>query len=146
MATDWFFRPGFGDTFRELRRFQDEVNRMFSGVPTSGATDFPLLNIWANEEGVVVSAEIPGADPDSIKVSVHRNTLTLSGERRIEKPEDKAVALRLERPSGAFSRTVTLPFNVDADRVGARTEAGVLLVQLPRPVEDRPKRIQIATA
>lgn len=146
MASDWIFRSGFGDTFRELRRFQDEVNRMFSGVPLSGASDFPLLNIWANEEGVVVSAELPGVDPDSIKVSVHRNTLTLSGERRTEKPDDKAVALRIERPSGAFSRTVTLPFAVDADRVGARTESGVLVVQLPRPEEDKPKRIQIATA
>lgn len=146
MATDWIFRSGVGDALRELRRFQDEVNRSIGGFPLGGAADFPLLNIWANEEGVVVSAELPGVDPDSIKVSVHRNTLTLSGERRIEKPEEKAVALRIERPSGAFSRTVTLPFTVDADRVGARSDAGVLLIQLPRPEEDRPKRIQIATA
>ena len=144
--SEWFLRSGWTDPFRELRRVQGEFNRIFGGLPELRTREFPLLNLWAGEDGVVVSAELPGIDPDTVSISVHKNTLTMSGERRGDPPVADAVALRRERPAGAFSRTVTLPFLVDPDKVNARSEAGVILIHLPRPEADKPKRIRIATA
>jgi HSP20 family protein len=141
------FQPvSWGDPFRDLRRFQDDLNRLFTAWPSPRAREFPPLNLWANEAGIVVAAELPGIPAEQISVSVHENTLTLSGRRPPVVPDEKAAALREELAHGAFSRTVVLPFVVDAANVSARSEDGVLVVHLPRPEADRPKRIRIATA
>lgn len=142
----WFYRTGWTDPFRELVRYQQDLGRLFDTLADTRSREFPPVNLWAGEDGVVVSAELPGVSPEGLKVSVHRNTLTLSGERPAEVPEAGATPLRRERPAGAFSRTVTLPYVVDADKVSARSEGGVLLIHLPRPEADRPRRIQIAAA
>lgn len=141
------FQPvGWADPFRELRRFQEDMNRLFGGWAAPRTREFPPLNLWANEEGIVVSAELPGVAADQISVSVHENTLTLSGRRQPALTGEAVTPLREELASGAFSRTVVLPFMVDAAKVSARSEDGVLLIHLPRPEADRPKRIRIATA
>ncbi len=142
----WLLQSAWADPFRDLRRFQDDVNRLFTTFTENRGQDFPLINLWAGEDGIVVSAELPGIDPEKVNVSVHKNTLTLSGERPAEKPIEGTQVLRRERFAGRFSRTVTLPFLVDPNQVKARTDAGVLLVHLPRPEADKPKRIQIAAA
>lgn len=140
---DLLYRSGWLDPYREMRRFQDEVNRLFGTLAETRAGDFPAMNLWAGDDGVLVTAELPGVDPDSVRITVHRNTLSLSGARRDEPPAPDAEPVRRERAFGTFSRTVTLPFLVDADRVAARTEAGLLEIRLPRPEADRPKRIAI---
>ena len=132
------------DPFEPLRRLQHDLDRAFGNWGEVRPRDVPAVNLWAGEDGVIVAAELPGVDPDTIAITVQKNTLTVTGERPDAKPSAEAAALRSERPTGRFSRTVTLPFAVDADAVNARSESGVLVVHLPRPVADRPKRIRIA--
>jgi HSP20 family protein len=146
MMFDLFPRTALTDPLRDLQRLQHDVDRLFSAWPEGRSQDFPQLNLWAAEEGVIATVELPGIDPDSLQITVHKNTLTLSGEHPDRRPGGEAAALRRELPVGHFTRTVTLPFVVDAERVSARSEAGVLAIRLPRPETDRPKRVPIATA
>ncbi len=140
----WGYRSAWSDPFRELRRFQDEVNRMMGGL-TAGlrGQEFPLANLWANEDGLVVLVEVPGLAPDQVEITVHNNTLTLSGTTPDTPPVEGAVALRRERPHGSFFRTIGLPVSVDPERVEARADGGVLMIHLPRPEAHRPRRVRI---
>lgn len=144
------YQPGRGDwwdPFWELRRLQDELDRLhgdYTGWPAS--REFPPINLWTVEEGVVASAEIPGVRPDDLEITVQENTLTLKGERQAPQTGEDAVYHRREREYGTFSRTIVLPFDVDADQVEARFDDGVLMVKLPRPAAERPRRIKITSA
>ncbi len=135
---------GFGgaDPYQEMRRLQDEVNRLFSSTWSRPAPGFPAINAFANEYGIVITAELPGVDPGGLDVSVFRDTLTLRGARGPEAADPRAYHRR-ERRQGQFVRTVTLPFRVDPDRVEANLEHGVLRLTLHRPEEDKPRRIAI---
>lgn len=134
------------DPFRELRRLQSEMDRLFSTfAPTAGAAmagGFPAVNIYAGRDGVAVVAELPGVAREDLEVQVHQDTLTLRGTRRPAAEREEAFHRR-ERRSGSFSRSIQLPFRVDANRVQAQLEDGVLRLSLPRPDEDRPRRIEI---
>jgi HSP20 family protein len=144
------YTPGRGDwsdPFQELRYLQNEMNRLFGDYVTTGETsDYPPINLWTGEEGVVASAEIPGVSPDDLEITVQENTLTLKGERRPPEVGESVTFHRRERAYGGFSRTVMLPFNVDPDQVQARFDDGILMVKLPRPEAERPRRIKIQTA
>lgn len=142
---DLFMRTGWLDPFQEIRRVQRDIDRLFGQWAEGGVHEFPLVNLWASEEGVVVSAELPGVDPADVRITAHANTLTISGERASSQPDAKAEALRRELPTGAFTRTVTLPFAVEPDTVNAHSEAGVLVIHLPVPEANRPRRIPITT-
>lgn len=133
------------DPFQELSRLQDEMNRLFSDYRATGQTgDYPPVNLWAGDEGVVASAEVPGVAPEDLEITVQDNTLTLKGERRPPETGEEAVYHRRERAYGAFGRTIVLPFNVDPDQVEARFDDGILMIRLPRPAAERPKRIKIS--
>jgi HSP20 family protein len=134
-----------GDPFRELRRLQDEMDRLAGAFAPAGglpAAGFPAVNLYAGRDGIAVVAELPGVEAGDLEVHAHQDTLTIAGTRRpaAERPE---AYHRRERRSGAFSRTVQLPFRVDPDRVEARLEDGVLRLSLQRPEEDKPRRIAI---
>jgi HSP20 family protein len=101
------------------------------------------MNVWTNEEGGVVTAELPGVDREDIDISVQDDTLTLRGTRKRDEPEEGGTYHRRERGTGAFARTVQLPFRVEAGEVEATFESGVLNITLPRAEEDRPKRIAV---
>lgn len=133
--------------FDELRSLQREMNRLFDGY--EGGTSlsrFPALNVWGNSESVVVTAELPGLEVDDIDINVVNNQLTIKGERKSDKPAEDAVCHRAERNTGAFVRTVRLPYAVENDKVAARYEKGVLTITLPRSEATKPKRIEIKTA
>lgn len=134
----------WSDPFQELRRFQQDIDRAFGSWGETRTSEYPPMNLWAGEDGVIVSAELPGVNPDAVQITIHKNSLTISGKRDDSQPEN-AKALRRELVSGSFSRTVALPYGVDADKVNARSEAGVLLIHLPRPEADKPKRIRIVS-
>jgi HSP20 family protein len=93
---------------------------------------------------VIVTAEIPGVKLDDIDLTVHQNTLTIKGRREAEAKEPEASFHRRERSFGPFTRTVALPFNVDADQVKASAHNGILRVELPRPESDKPRKIKIS--
>ncbi len=130
------------DPFQEMRRLQDEVNRLLASAGPAPAPDFPALNAYASEDGVVLTAELPGVASDSLDVSVFRDTLTLRGRREAEAADPRSYHRR-ERGHGQFTRTVTLPFRVDPERVEANLEHGVLRLTLHRPEEDKPRKIAI---
>lgn len=149
-----FRRPfgtyGYLSPWREMERLQREVNRLFAdSVALSGgrtAPSYPAMNIWSNEEGAVVTAELPGVNPDDIDISVVDETLTITGQRNPHELKEDEKYHRRERRFGKFSRTFQLPFKVEADKVEALFEKGVLHLSLPRAEVDKPKKIAVKSA
>lgn len=129
--------------WRELDRFQDEVNGLFTARGQQTTTPAPHVNVWTNEEAAWVTAVVPGVAADSLDISVIGETLMLRGQRKPVALKDGEAYHRRERPTGAFARSVQLPFRVDAHKVVAQCKHGVLEVMLPRAAEDKPKRIAI---
>jgi HSP20 family protein len=135
----------FFDSFRELERLQSRLNRMFE--QSRGAlVEFPPLNIWTSEDSAQVTAELPGLTADDIDISVVNATLTIKGSRTAEELQEGQTLHRSERGFGQFSRTITLPFAVDAEKVGATFKNGVLQISLPRAEEDKPRKIAVQPA
>ncbi len=143
------YRSSFGlSPWREMERLRREMNRLFSGV-TSGTTvalGFPAMNVWTNEDGAVVTAELPGIDPKEIDISVNNDTLTVTGCRQPQEIPEDITYHRRERGCGRFSRSFQLPFQVEAGKVSAAFERGVLQITLPRAEADKPRRIAVKTA
>lgn len=143
-------RYGFVSPWREMERLQREMNRLFSDASTGFgprvSPSYPAINVWTNDEGVVVTAELPGVNPDEIDISVVGDTLTLKGARQPVELKEGEKFHRQERRFGSFTRTFQLPFQVEADEVEAVFEKGVLHVSLPRAEVDKPKKIAIKAA
>jgi HSP20 family protein len=131
------------DLFRDMRRAQEDINRLFGGFRFALRTEFPAANVWASADGAIVTAQVPGVKPDDLDVTVHQDTVTLRGRREPEVTDEGAVMHRRERPYGPFTRTFILPFRADADRVSARFDRGVLTLELPRPESDKPRHVKI---
>ncbi len=147
------FRNPFGPmgmNTNEMERLRREMNRLFSNFPARaaewGAPTYPAMNVWTNEEGAVVTAEIPGVNPEDIDISVVGDTLTVSGKREPETTDEEVRYHRRERGQGAFKRSIQLPFTVEAAKVEAAIENGVLHITLPRAEADKPRKITVKTA
>jgi len=140
-------RNPLGTLFNEVNAVQEEFARLFGRVgpftTSSTAVAGPLLNVWEDDQALYVDADLPGIDPGKLDVTVTEgNQLTIQGERPA--PEVKGAAwVRQERPSGQFSRVVALPSLVDADRVEARYENGVVRLTLPKHEAAKPRKIQV---
>lgn len=135
--------------WREINRMQQDMDRLLASSYPSylrRASSYPPLNIWSNEEELVITAEVPGINLDNIDISVVGETMTLSGERNLDELEEGARYHRQERGSGSFSRTIQLPFPVDVDGVQAVFVNGVLKVTLPRTEADKPRKIAVKSA
>ncbi len=132
----WFdsaFDRLFPDVWPTLVRDSEQVTHAF----------LPRVDIREREDGIVLSAEIPGVDKDAVKVEVKDRMLTLSGEKRHELEENQQGLYRSERSYGAFKRTFALPETVDADKISARFENGVLWLTLPKKPEAKARQISI---
>jgi HSP20 family protein len=138
------------DPFGEFTSLRQAMDRLFedSFVSTpqargSGAGAVPL-DVMETDEAVVVKASLPGVKSDDVEVSVHHNTLAITGEvRGEEETGEQGRFHHRERWYGRFSRQVTLPADVDTNACEARFEDGVLTVRLPKKEEARPRRISI---
>lgn len=133
--------------WRELDRLHRQMDRLFDGYTRQRAPmapGFPAVNVWADEESVLISAELPGMDSDDIEINVVDDTLTLSGERSEEQIPEEARVHRQERGYGQFSRSINMPYRIDIDNVDANFKNGVLQITLPRAEEDRPKKISVS--
>ena len=132
--------------WREMDRFQRDMNRLLNQYtsPTRRvAPSYPAVNVWFNDEGLVVSAEMPGVKSDDLDINVQRDNLTISGILGSEELPEEAVYHRKERGSGQFSRTIQMPFSVNPDKVEASFKQGVLTIRLPRVEAEKPKKIKI---
>jgi len=135
------------DPFRELTSLQSEVNRLFTRI---GGGELPGRQAWMPSVDVIetpdaiqLKAELAGIDPGDIKLEVDENVLTLSGERRFEEEVHEDKYYRIERRYGSFTRSIALPQNVQADKIDATFENGVLQVTVPKMPEVQPKRISV---
>jgi len=107
------------------------------------ASGYPAMNAWENQEGMIVTAELPGINTDGIDISVVGDTLTLSGNRESDDLKEGARYHRRERGFGSFSRSIQLPFHVKVEDVEATFNNGILQINLPRAEEDKPKKIAV---
>lgn len=103
----------------------------------------PALDVAEKDNSFEIRMDIPGVDSKDLDVEVHGNTVTISGSRKEEKEEKGKTFHRVERSSGCFSRTVTLPCGVSEKEVAAEYTNGVLSVVLPKSEEARPKKVAI---
>jgi HSP20 family protein len=130
-----------------MDRLQREMNRLFSETSRwpglSVAPTFPAMNVWTDQGVAVVTAELPGLNPEEIDISVQNDTLTLRGSREPEGAQEGKSYHRRERGSGNFTRSLQLPFQVESDKVEANYEKGILSISLPRAEADKPKKIAI---
>ena len=131
-----------GDPFREMRRIQSEMNRLFQSASGGWAGGFPAVNGYASSEGAGITAELPGGRESDLDIPVHRDTTTLRGGRRPQ-AESGSAYHRRERGMGSFVRTFSLPFQVDPNKVEAEMRDGVLRLTLQRHESDKPKRIAV---
>ncbi len=144
--TEGFGTFGSGvDPWAQFERMENEMNRVLSRFASPSVGEFPAVNIWADADEALVTTEIPGIDPKTIDISVAGKTLTVKGSREPEPVKDGESYHRRERWYGQFSRAVELPFNIEANKVKARFNKGVLYVTLPRAEAEKPRKITIKT-
>lgn len=135
---------GTPDPFSDMRRVQNEMNRLFDGFGTSrSASVYPPVNFWAGQDSVVMTAELPGLSEKDIELTVKDTLVSIKGTYPDSNEGEDTTWYRRERPSGSFSRSVELPFRIDPERIEARFQNGVLTIEMQRPEEDKPKRIEI---
>jgi HSP20 family protein len=140
---------GGGQVWNQLQALQNEMNRLFdrwSGDTSQGpgfAGTFPSVNVWEDADHLYLEAELPGVEQKELEIYVTGgNQLTLKGQRRQAVPE-KGVWHRQERGAGTFSRVLTLPFDVNQDKVDARLEHGILRVALAKHEAAKPRKITV---
>ena len=125
------------------RLFQDNVVRPIRGIATSAQGWFPV-DVVDQGDQLVIHASLPGVDADDLNVNLQGETLTIRGDPGA-RFEDGSWLVR-ERPTGSFNRTISLPFRVDADRVEAELNRGILTLRLPKAGDAPSKRISIKSA
>ncbi len=138
------------DPIREMMQLQNAVDRLFESELAStlplwrqSATAWMLpLDVIETEDEFIVKASLPGIDPDELDISLTDNVLTIKGEIKVEEAEDVRYHLR-ERRFGMFQRSISLPVPVNADKVEAVYEHGVLTLHIPKAEEVKPKHISI---
>jgi HSP20 family protein len=144
------------DPVREIDSLQGEMNRLFSTFFDSPSTRggnggnggarrwIPAMDLIETGEHFVLKADLPGMSESDVNIELEKNILTISGERKTQLEEKHEGYYRLERSSGTFSRSLTLPEGIDAGGVTASFDNGVLEVRIPKPEETKPQRVQIA--
>jgi HSP20 family protein len=136
------------EPFRDMLSLRADMDRLFSSL-FGGAYEeregmwAPIVDIEEDNDSIMVKAEIPGMQKEDIKVSVQSNILTITGERKHESETKNKTFHRVERSYGKFSRMITLPTDVDSDKVKANYKDGILSITLPKPEAVKPKHIDV---
>ena len=142
------------DPVREIDSLQGEMNRLFStffDTPTTRGNGgngtmrrwIPAMDLVETGEHFVLKADLPGMTENDVNIEIENNVLTISGERKTEHEEKHEGYYRLERATGAFARSLTLPEGIDAEAVSATFDNGVLEVRIPKPAQAQPRKVQI---
>lgn len=146
------WRPRWGITpwrpFRELeeweRRFDDLFGRPLWRLPVEERGWMPAVDVFEKEDRFVVKAELPGMKEEDIDVSVVGDTLSIKGEKKTEAEIKDEDYYRCERSYGSFYRSIPIPSNVDANKIEASFEDGILEVALPKSAKVKPKKIAVS--
>ena len=144
------------EPFRELAALQNEMGRWMNqvmgggavqpGNGQSGSTWLPAVDVWETENELILSFDLPGIPEDQVSVELDDNVLTVSGQRERKSEHSGDRFYRFERRFGTFTRSVSLPAGVHEDQIKADYRDGVLEIRVPKPEEQKPKKIQIGTA
>jgi HSP20 family protein len=126
------------------RVFSIFSHRWPSGSFGFGSGVFPALNLSESGDTLFVEAEVPGVRPEDLSISVEGTTLVLRGERKADSPEGVSYHRR-ERVNGRFSKSISLPYEVQADGVLAEYKNGVLRLTLPKAEHAKPRSIAVKT-
>ncbi len=136
-------------TRRPARLLEDA----FFGWPFSAEADGTLAAVWTpavdvfeDKDQVRIVLEIPGVNPEDVKISLEQNTLTISGEKKQLTEEKTERVHRYERTYGSFSRRFTLPSTVEAEKVTAKAEHGVLSIVIPKAEKAKAREIAVTVA
>ena len=145
------FREPHLDYLRELEHLQRRMDRAFQNVFGLERSPwrvgvYPLVNISEDHDHIYVRAELAGVNPADLEITVQDNNLILRGERKIPTEEKQVNYHRRERESGFFRRVLALPARVQADKVEATCKDGILTIQLAKPEEIKPRKIQVKGA
>jgi HSP20 family protein len=137
------------DPFEELSLLRNRVNRLLPRFNVEPEQELftaewaPAADVIETIDAIVIKAEVPGMTEKDITVQLENNLLTIRGERKIEKDMKEKDFRRIERAYGTFTRTFTLPNNVDFDKITATTTNGLLEIEVPKKEALKPKTIQI---
>lgn len=136
------------EPFRELGTLQSEMSRLMNGMLEGNGrqpqTWVPALDVWETPTEVVYAFDLPGIREEQISIEVKDETLTISADREKTEETSENGFYRFERRYGTFARAVGLPQGVDQDNISARYENGVLEVRVPKPEEQKPKKIELS--
>jgi len=147
----WRPRTQF-EPFRDLMGMRDEINRLFDislgGSLADRASLFdgdwaPAIDVYENDDKVVVKTELPGMDEKNVELSILGDTLTIKGEKKKEEEKKEKHYHRLERSYGSFQRSITLPSQVVHEKAKASFKNGVLEIEIPKKEEAKPKQIKV---
>lgn len=133
---------------RDFARLQDEVNRLFDGsLGLTRSTESygwtPAVDVFEDTEGVTFKFDLPEVEGKDVDVRLEEGTLTIRGERKLEKEDRREGYHRIERAYGTFARSFTLPATLDADKAVAEHKNGVLRIFVPKRAEAKPKSISV---
>lgn len=133
-----------------LQRLNRILDEAFAGLsfPESSvvtSTLFAPTDVSEDETALQITMELPGVDPENVRLSLENNVLTIRGEKRQEIDENNERVHRSERVYGIFERTFVLPSTVDPDKIEARFENGVLIVRIPKAERARPREIPLSS-
>lgn len=140
------------DPFRNVSTLQDRINRLFEDAfPRSRDLEDdislcawrPAVDIYESENGIVLKAELPGVKKEDVSVEIKDNVLTLKGERAEEKEVGEENYYRRERCFGSFQRSFNLEQSIQPEKVKAKFKDGILEVEIPRPEEEKPKKVTV---
>ena len=135
----------FGDLRRLEQEFDDLRGRSGGGalgIRSRPAGTFPAINVGGTDDRVTVYVFAPGVDPKSLDIQVQQNVLSIAGERSVP-VEDKARYYRQERFSGSFNRVLTLPDDIDPEKVEAKYREGIVEISVKRRESARPRQIEV---
>lgn len=140
------------DVFSGLTRLTRLMDAAF-GAPflapngeAVGSAWTPSVDVREDREHLTITMDIPGVRPEDVKINLENQVLTVSGEKQQTSEQKDERWHRWERSYGRFERTFTLPSTVDADRIEATTDNGVLTIRLPKTEKARPKEIPVRTS
>ena len=131
----------FDQLRREMERGMSTHPAEDSNIATSDWV--PAVDIRENDDNFVITADIPGVDPDDIEVHMDNGMLTIKGEKESEKKEEKDDYKRIERSYGSFYRRFGLPDTADADAVSAKSNKGVLEITVGKQQKTQPRKIAV---
>jgi len=139
------------DPFRDLITLREKMNRLFEDTFAArgeekdlmASTWTPSVDIYETENEVVLTAEIPGIEDKDIEIKIENSTLSIKGERKLEKETKEENYHRIERAYGSFYRSFTIPHNVNQDKIQAEHENGVLKITMPKKPELKPQKVKI---